>query len=991
MNQLINKTPIIIVLLLFLALPVQAADVMFRANPQHTGVYDTSETQPNNVLKWSFDQQNNQITAPAVAGGVVYFGSNDKNLYALYAANGTEKWRFATGNMILSAPAVADGIVYFGCTDRKIYAVNAVDGSLRWQVATNSTWDSGIGTSSPAVSGGTVYIVSFDKNLYAINADTGAVRWTFPFQPLGSEPGSSPAVADGIVYFGDMNRVFYAVNATDGAERWRYTGPGGISSSPPPVPVVSDGVLYVPGPGPHNLTAFYAVNGTVKFQLSRGYLTNWELVSPAVANGVIYTGGADLNLYAIDAASGEDLWSFPLGALLRASPSVSDGVIYAPSMNKILYAIYTQNGTEKWRFSPPNNRGLWGGPVITDGVVYIDGDGADHFYAVGNQGTAPLFFTGRVYAGITGNISSPGLRDVPVRLYGSELAGDPGTLVDYTVTDSYGYYLLPVPATQYQFLNIIHEDPIPGSTPAGASSTGGSVKNTSWIQYGTLINGTDLTGNNFWDYVPVVHGDFSGTPLQGTIPLTVEFTDNSTGYPTIWNWVPDYDISTQNGLITSTSRNCTYTYDNPGQYNVQMRVFNAVSSDWVTKIAYINVSSVSQPPVVSGITPCSAELGTSIQITNLSGNNFEPGAGLMVNLTRAGQNTIAAGSIIMVSPNVIQCTIDIPVNASTGPWNVVVTNPDGQSGTLPGGFMITGRQEKIGVFRDGFWILDYNGNYQWSDVGTGNDLVAGFGMAGDKPVIGNWDHTTPGDKIGVFRNGTWLIDYNGNFQWDGVDKSAYLGQAGDLPVIGDWNNNGDKKIGVFRNGFWMLDGNGNYNWDGPGTDLDVVAGFGQTGDIPVVGKWDAAGQDKIGVFRNGFWILDYSGNYQWNGLGTGNDLVAGFGSAGDVPIVRDWNGDGRSEIAVFRASAGQWLIDYNGNYIWDGTGAGQDVSMYLGQNVDIAIAGDWNSNGKDKLGVFRDGFWIIEYNGNYQWDGPPDDKVSGFGMTGDIPVPGNYR
>jgi hypothetical protein len=297
---------------------------------------------------------------------------------------------------------------------------------------------------------------------------------------------------------------------------------------------------------------------------------------------------------------------------------------------------------------------------------------------------------------------------------------------------------------------------------------------------------------------------------------------------------------------------------------------------------------------------------------------------------------------------------------------------------------------KIGLFRNGFWILDYNGNFQWSDVGTGNDLVAGFGMAGDKPVIGNWNHTTPGEKIGIFRNGTWLMDYNGNFLWDGIDKSAYLGQAGDLPVIGDWNNNGDKKIGVFRNGFWMLDGNGNYNWDGPGTGLDVVAGFGQTGDIPVVGQWDAAGQDKIGVFRNGFWILDYNGNYQWNGLGTGNDLVAGFGSAGDVPVVRDWNGDGRSEIAVFRASAGQWLIDYNGNYLWDGEGAGQDVSMYLGQNGDVAIAGDWNSNGNDKLGVFRDGFWIIDKDGDFIWDGEPNDKVAAFGRAGDIPVPGKY-
>jgi hypothetical protein len=303
-------------------------------------------------------------------------------------------------------------------------------------------------------------------------------------------------------------------------------------------------------------------------------------------------------------------------------------------------------------------------------------------------------------------------------------------------------------------------------------------------------------------------------------------------------------------------------------------------------------------------------------------------------------------------------------------------------------YAVNPKHDSIGIFRDGFWILDYNGDFQWSDVGTGNDLVAGFGQAGDNPVVGNWNHTTSGDKIGVFRNGIWLIDYNGNFQWDGVDKYANLGQAGDIPVVGDWNSYHDKKIGVFRDGFWILDKNGNYQWEGSG--LDVIAGFGHAGDIPVVGDWYGTDQDKIGVFRNGFWILDKNGNFQWDGIGTGADLVAGFGASGDIPVVRDWNGDHMPEIAVFRPSSGQWIIDNNGNYQWDGTAAGQDVTVSLGQSGDVAIAGDWNSNSKDKIGIFRDGFWIIDYNGNHRWDGPPDDKVAGFGQAGDIPVTGKF-
>jgi PKD repeat protein len=157
----------------------------------------------------------------------------------------------------------------------------------------------------------------------------------------------------------------------------------------------------------------------------------------------------------------------------------------------------------------------------------------------------------------------------------------------------------------------------------------------------------------------------------------------------------------------------------------------------------------------------------------------------------------------------------------------------------------------------------------------------------------------------------------------------------------------------------------------------------------VVASWQGTGQDKIGVFRSGIWILDGNGNFAWDGTLT--DIVAGFGMAGDVPVPKDWNGDGQPEIAVFRPGAGQWYIDYNGNYQWDGTGSGKDVMTTLGQSGDVAIAGNWNGTGAGKPGVFRNGFWILDYNGNFQWDGTPHDITAGFGTTGDVPVLGNWN
>ncbi len=181
-----------------------------------------------------------------------------------------------------------------------------------------------------------------------------------------------------------------------------------------------------------------------------------------------------------------------------------------------------------------------------------------------------------------------------------------------------------------------------------------------------------------------------------------------------------------------------------------------------------------------------------------------------------------------------------------------------------------------GVFRNGMWYMDMNQNGTWD---ASADISSPFGIAGDIPVIGDWNGTGT-KKIGVFRNGTWYLDMNGNNAWDaGVDAKVSFGAAGDIPVVGDWNGDGKSKIGVFRKGTWYLDTNGNNAWDAG----DATIHFGTAGDIPVVGDWNGDGKSKIGVFRNGTWYVDTNGNNAWD---PGIDSVMTFGMAGDKPIVK---------------------------------------------------------------------------------------------------------
>jgi hypothetical protein len=239
-------------------------------------------------------------------------------------------------------------------------------------------------------------------------------------------------------------------------------------------------------------------------------------------------------------------------------------------------------------------------------------------------------------------------------------------------------------------------------------------------------------------------------------------------------------------------------------------------------------------------------------------------------------------------------------------------------------FTTTSNASKIGVFRNGSWYIDLVGNYTWS--GCGPDGCYDFGTAGDIPIVGDWNGNG-NVKLGVFTNGTWYLDINGNNAWDaGVDATIPFGAAGDIPIVGDWNGTGKSNIGVFRNGTWYLDLAGTGTWVGCNTTSDACYSFGQAGDIPVVGDWNGTGKSNIGLFRNGTWYLDLAGTGTWVGCNTTSNACYSFGQAGDIPVVGNWNGsaDGKAKIGVFRN--GTWYLDYPGSGKWIGCGAPGDAT-----------------------------------------------------------------
>ncbi|MDD1655608.1 MAG: PGF-pre-PGF domain-containing protein [Methanomicrobiales archaeon] len=80
---------------------------------------------------------------------------------------------------------------------------------------------------------------------------------------------------------------------------------------------------------------------------------------------------------------------------------------------------------------------------------------------------------------------------------------------------------------------------------------------------------------------------FIAGPLSGTAPLTVTFTDQSTGSPATWSW--DFGDGG-----TSTSQNPSHTYGRTGIYNITFTATNAGGSDTMTRTGYVTVSAPAQ-------------------------------------------------------------------------------------------------------------------------------------------------------------------------------------------------------------------------------------------------------------------------------------------------------------------------------------------------------------------------------------------------------------
>ncbi len=167
--------------------------------------------------------------------------------------------------------------------------------------------------------------------------------------------------------------------------------------------------------------------------------------------------------------------------------------------------------------------------------------------------------------------------------------------------------------------------------------------------------------------------DFSGSPTSGTEPLTVNFTDISTGSIDTWSW-------TFGDGGTSTAQNPSYTYNSAGTYTVSLTVTGPGGNDTNTKTNYITVDPCTSPTAGFVGSPTSGDYNLQVNFTDQSSGatsyswNFGDGATSTAaspshTYTAAGTYTVtqtvtnACGNDQMVRTDYITVTEPNPVGS----------------------------------------------------------------------------------------------------------------------------------------------------------------------------------------------------------------------------------------------------------------------------------------------------------------------------------------
>ncbi len=266
----------------------------------------------------------------------------------------------------------------FGRTPMRTHATNELVApplTLAWGEDISSS----MGYGSPIIIDSTVIITNLRGELYMFNALTGKrLGWV----SLGEGIHGSPVFEGSVAYVAAANtrESLIAYDVVEGKALWKRDY-GDIEVTP----LLLDNKLYFGT----TAGAFFCVE---RFQGEREWSFRLPdnrkrkgIRSSAVAfENVIIFGAEDGNVYALDAKTGRELWSYDTGSPIFASPAICNGVVFVGNMAGRFFALDAKTGTELWHTF--TGAAIYAAASIAEDVVLIGTTGGRFLALAANDG-----------------------------------------------------------------------------------------------------------------------------------------------------------------------------------------------------------------------------------------------------------------------------------------------------------------------------------------------------------------------------------------------------------------------------------------------------------------------------------------------------------------------------------------------------------------------------------------------------------------------------
>ncbi len=154
---------------------------------------------------------------------------------------------------------------------------------------------------------------------------------------IGGRTFAPPAISDGLVYLGAEDGTLYACEPRSGEVEWSFKTGNNITAAP----VVDGNRLYV-GSWDQCLYALDTSDGgRVIWKVNTG---GTVFAAPVLADGILYLCTREGGVFAIDAATGEEMWKAASGDSVRYSPAIKDGILFVSAGDRKLVAYNAADG-----------------------------------------------------------------------------------------------------------------------------------------------------------------------------------------------------------------------------------------------------------------------------------------------------------------------------------------------------------------------------------------------------------------------------------------------------------------------------------------------------------------------------------------------------------------------------------------------------------------------------------------------------------------------